>query len=240
MAAQDKRVYVLTAKGNAELTSAKTSLGEAELKLLVMIDGRATVEQIAKRMQGADVAAVAKMLQALARAGHIADPGGTAALDIKAFLKEVDSSVSSLQANGFFVRIARRASERPKPGQKITVMVVEDDPQLAKLLRTYLQMEEFAVRVAATREEITKALGEAPRPDLVLLDVLLPDADGFEILEKVRAHPQVKNVPIIMATAKASREGVLNGLRRGADGYVTKPYDMQILMTAIKTVLDLK
>ena len=137
MAAQDKRVYVLTAKGNAELTSAKTSLGEAELKLLVMIDGRATVEQIAKRMQGADVAAVAKMLQALARAGHIADPDGTAALDIKAFLKEVDSSVSSLQANGFFVRIARRASERRHPCQcaagdpSTEVMAAEGDGQLA-------------------------------------------------------------------------------------------------------------
>jgi two-component system, OmpR family, response regulator len=240
MAAEEKRVYMLTAKGNAELTAARTSLGAAELKLLVMIDGIATVEQIAKRTDSADVAAVAKALQAMAKIGHIADPDGTAAIDVKNFFKEVDTSVSSLQSNGFFVRIARRAPEGAKAGQKITVLVVEDDPQLAKLLRTYLKMEDFTVRLAANREEVTRALNEATRPDLVLLDVVLPDADGFEILEKMRAHDGLKNVPIIMATAKATREAVLQGLRRGANGYVTKPYDVQILMSAIRTVLGLK
>ena len=240
MAAEEKRVYMLTPKGHAELTGAKTLLSAADLKLMVVVDGIATVEKIAKRTQNPDVAAVAKMLQALAKSGHVADTDGTAAINVKEFFKEVDTSLSSLQAKGFFVRIARRAAPPGKRAAgKITVLVVEDDAQLAKILRTYLQMEEFAVRVAATREEINKALGEAPRPDLVLLDVVLPDADGFEILEKMRAHEAVKSVPIIMATAKATREAVLNGLRHGADGYVTKPYDVEVLMTAIRTVLGL-
>jgi two-component system, OmpR family, response regulator len=240
MAAEEKRVYMLTPKGSTELTGGKSSLSAAELKLMVMVDGNATVEQIARRTQNSDVAAVAKMLQALAQSGHVADPDGTAAIDARNFFKLVDTSLSSLQAKGFFVRIARRAAPPGKRAAgKITVLVVEDDPQLAGILRTYLQMEEFAVRVAATRDEINKALGEPPKPDLVLLDVVLPDADGFEILEKMRAHDAVKNVPIIMATAKATREAVLNGLRRGADGYVTKPYDVEVLMTAIRTVLGL-
>jgi len=75
---------------------------------------------------------------------------------------------------------------------------------------------------------------------VVLLDVQLPDADGFQILEKMRAHPFVKDVPIIMATAKATRESVLQGLRLGCDGYVTKPYDVAVLMSTMKTVLGLK
>ncbi len=107
------------------------------------------------------------------------------------------------------------------------------------MLRTYLKMEDFEVRVAATREEINKSLREPPRPDLVLLDVVLPDLDGFDVLAKLRSHEAMKSVPVIMATAKATREAVLEGLRRGADGYVTKPYDMPILMSAMKTVLGL-
>lgn len=241
MAAEEKRVYMLTPKGSAELTDARTSLTVEELKLLVMIDGSASVEQIARRAQsqlGLDD--VVKALQALARGGYIADPDGTAAINVKAFFREVDTSVASLQAHGFFVRIARQAPQNKSAGKhKLTALVVEDDPQLAKMLRMYLQMEEFAVRVAATREDINKALREPPRPDIILLDVVLPDADGFEILQKMRGHDFLKSVPIIMATAKATREAVLRGLQRGADGYVTKPYDVPVLLHAMKTVLGL-
>jgi CheY-like chemotaxis protein len=242
MAAEDQRVYMLTPKGNAELTGAKTSLPAEELKLLVMVDGIATVREIAQRAQTKlDADAVVNALQALARGGYIADPDGTGAIDVKDFFKEVDTSVGLLRAHGFFVRIARRPEAKKKdPGpRKLSALVVEDDPQLAKILRTYLQMEEFAVRVAATREEITKALREPPRPDVILLDVVLPDADGFDVLQRIRAHDPMKDVPIIMATAKATRESVLLGLQRGADGYVTKPYDVPVLLHAIKTVLGI-
>ncbi|MGH8724425.1 MAG: response regulator transcription factor [Burkholderiales bacterium] len=246
MAAEEKRVYMLTSKGNAELTGAKTSLSAADLKLLVMVDGEATVEQIAKLTQSQLPAEkVAMMLRDLAKAGFIADPDGTAAINVGDFFKEADFGLSSLQQKGFFVRIARRPEpKKPEPGakpaeKKPTVLVVEDDPQLAKMLRTYLTMEDFAVRVAATRDEINKALREQPRPDVVLLDVVLPDLDGFDVLAKMRQHEAMKNVPIIMATAKATREAVLEGLRRGADGYVTKPYDVPVLLNAVKTVLGI-
>ena len=240
MAAEEKRVYMLTQKGHAELTGAKSTLGTAELKLLVMVDGAATVERIAQRVDGApDVAAVGKVLHELARAGYVADPDGSAAIDVKEFFKQIDSTVASLQANGYFVRIARRAPP-PAPKGKVTVLVVEDDEHLAKLLRMYLQMEDFAVRVAATREQIIAAVREQPKPDIVLLDVVLPDSDGFAVLEKMCAHDYMKAVPVIMATAKASREAVLTGLRCGADGYITKPYDVPVLVTAIKSVLGLK
>lgn len=251
MAAEEKRVYMLTSKGNAELTGASTSLTPEELKLLVMIDGSAGVAEIARRAKTAlPMEDVVKTLKALAGRGYIADPDGTAAIDVKDFFKEVDTSLGLLQAHGFFVRIARRAvpkkkdpaekkPARPAQPRKLTVLMVEDDPQLAKIVRTYLQMEELQVRVAATREEINQALREPPKPDLILLDVVLPDADGFEILQKMRGHDFLKDVPIIMATAKATREAVLQGLQRGADGYVTKPYDVPVLLHAMKTVLGI-
>jgi CheY-like chemotaxis protein len=250
MAAEEKKVYMLTPKGNAELTGANSSLGADDLRLLVMVDGIATVEQLARRIPGrADAAALGRQLAALARSGHIADPDASVAIDVKAFFgADIDSTLATLQAKGFVVRIARRpAPSKPQPGAKPpaapgkkTVLVVEDDEHLAKMLRLYLQMEDFAVRVAATRDNITKALREPPRPDVVLLDVMLPDVDGFQVLEKMRAHPALKDVPIILATGKATRESVLQGLQLGADGYVTKPYDVPVLMSAIKTVLGVK
>jgi two-component system, OmpR family, response regulator len=243
MAAEAKRVYMLTAKGNAELTGANSSLMVDDLKLLILVDGIANVEQIAQRMGGqATVAGLAQQLAALARSGHLADPDASVAIDVKDFFKNIDSTVERLQQKGFVVRIAKRLPAKSKLAERKqkTVLLVEDDPQLAKIVQMYLQMEDFAVRIAATREDINKALREPPRPDVVLLDVQLPDADGFQILEKMRAHPFVKDVPIIMATAKATRESVLQGLRLGCDGYVTKPYDVAVLMSTMKTVLGLK
>jgi CheY-like chemotaxis protein len=239
----ERRVYVVTAKGNAELTGANTSLSPEDLKLLVLVDGYASIADIAKQTDNSlPVATVAQTLDRLARAGFIADPDATASINVGDFFKESETGFASLQASGFYVRIARRNPDRPAlaPGHKVTVLAVEDDPSLTKLLRTYLRMEGFNVRLAAMREEIMKGLVEQPKPDVVLLDVMLPDTDGFEVLAKMRSTEQVKDVPVIMTTAKATREAVLKGLRTGADGYVTKPFDMDIVLKAIRTVLGLK
>ncbi len=133
MAAEEKRVYMLTSKGNAELTGASTSLSAAELKLLVMVDGEASVEKIAGLTKNQIPAeTVATMLRELAKQGYLADPDGTAAISVGDFFKEADFGLSSLQQKGFFVRIARRPEPRPKaePGakpvekKKTTVLVV--------------------------------------------------------------------------------------------------------------------
>ena len=238
-AKQKKRLYVVTPKGAAELTGATSALPAAELKLLVQIDGLATAGEIAARTRDHDPAKVGEMLDRLARGGFIADPDATASINVGDFFQEAQAGVDLLKSNGFYVRIARRGTERhmPAKGQKPTVLAIEDDPQLAKLLRLYLKMEEFTVRIAATRAEIDRALAQPPLPDLVILDVMLPDSDGFDLLSEMRENAATKNVPVVMATAKASREAVLEGLRRGADGYVTKPYDMEVLLKTVRTVL---
>lgn len=239
MAVDDERVYVVTSKGNAELNRGSTTLTAAELKVLVLVDGIATVSEIAAKSD--DAAAVGAVLQKLARSGYVADPDGTASISVGDFFKASDLGLASLQANGYFVRIARRGPDHPKlaDGQKLTVLAIEDDAQLAKLLRLYLKMESFAVRTAATRAEIDKALREVPRPDVVLLDVMLPDSDGFDVLETIRRDAQLKDLPVIMTTAKASREAVLKGLRGGANGYVTKPFDVAVVVRAVRSVLGL-
>jgi DNA-binding response OmpR family regulator len=94
--------------------------------------------------------------------------------------------------------------------------------------------------MAANREGITAALRLAPKPDVVLLDVTLPDIDGFEVLLRMKQHPVMKTIPVIMMTAKATREAVLKGLACGADGYITKPFDVDVISNAVKSVLGLR
>jgi DNA-binding response OmpR family regulator len=155
--------------------------------------------------------------------------------------REAGAGVTSLQQQGYYVRIARRPAARPQlpDDRKPLAIVVEDEPHLAKFLKHFLGLEGFEVRIAGTREEIVSALRQPPRPDLVLLDVMLPDADGFDVLMKIREHEALRHVPIIMLTAKTTREAVIKGLAGGADGYITKPFQTDVLVKAIKTMFGM-
>lgn len=253
---KDSDVLVSTARGTAYLQGTGTALTANELALLVLVDGRATVAQIVSSASGRSAEAVKQDLGKLVTAGLIAragsgapdmiDPGDffsiTAPLDLRgarAAGPEVAKGVESLQQKGYYVRIARRPEEeRKRPeGRKPLALIVDDDAHLTKLLQTCFKLEGFATRVAANREQIVAAFREPAAPDLVLLDVVLPDVDGFDILWRMRQHPALKAVPVIMLTGKATREAVLKGLHGGADGYITKPFDVEVLMSAVKTVL---
>lgn len=239
-----KAVYALTAKGRAEL-DAGTTLSPAELKLLILVDGKLTAAQLFRQCEPLSPAEVAGMLGKLAKSGHIGFAGdvATRAFDVidVALADESEAGLATLKQLGFFVRIARRAAKPRKlaAGERLTVLVVEDDPQLAKLLDMYLRMDHMQTRLAASRAAIVAAMNEKPAPDLVLLDLTLPDVDGLDVLSRMREHPAVKDIPVIVCTARATREAVLEGLRRGADGYVTKPFNVDVLHRAIQTVLGL-
>jgi two-component system OmpR family response regulator len=241
-------IYTLTAKGSGELNSARTSLSSSELSILVLLDGKATVAQVRASAGAMSAEAVDQALQNLAKSGFIASVLDITSdhIDAGNFFRpsasEADAGVASLKQAGYFVKFTRKAaSERTlAKDEKITVLVVEDDEQLAKLLRMYLKMEGYEVRVAANRAEINAALRQEPRPNVILLDVVLPDIDGFDVLARIKGHPSVRDIPVIMTTGKATREAVLAGLSRGADGYVTKPFNVDNVLTAVKSVLGLK
>ena len=95
------------------------------------------------------------------------------------------------------------------------------------------------MRAALKRDDIVISLRQVPPPDLILLDVQLPDANGFDILAKMRQHPSLKSMPVVMLTAESTRESVLRGLQGGADGYITKPFEPDMLISAVKAVLGL-
>ena len=259
IAVAESDVFALTDKGNAELNASGTSLSAAELELLVLLDGKTSVAQLGKAapdISAADILEAVKKFIASRLVTSATEPSsdglesGFLTIDVPAGFfsaatptehSEADHGASSLKQNGYYVRIARRpaAQREVEEGRKFTVLVVDDDPDVCKLLKTYLTLEGFVPRIAADRPQIVQALRQAPMPDLALLDVALPDTNGFDILVRMREHPALKAIPVIMLTAEATREAVLKGLRAGADGYVTKPFDPEALTMAVKSVLGL-
>ena len=114
-----------------------------------------------------------------------------------------------------------------------SVLIVEDDRNIAELLQMYLEKEGYAVTVAADGGQgLTKF--RSIKPDLVLLDVMMPVMDGWSVCRAIRAESQT---PIIMLTAKSETEDKITGLRSGADDYITKPFEMREVLARIEAVL---
>jgi two-component system OmpR family response regulator len=122
--------------------------------------------------------------------------------------------------------------------RSLRILVVEDEPSIRRGLCDVLTFRGYKVESADNGRRGLEQLTSTSF-DLVLLDVMLPDADGFDILYKMRQHPALSAVPVIMMTGKATREAVIKGLAGGADGYVTKPFEADALLEAVRTVLGL-
>jgi two-component system phosphate regulon response regulator PhoB len=116
------------------------------------------------------------------------------------------------------------------------ILVIEDESALVVLLRYNLEAEGYDVSVATTGEEAVLLLGEE-RPDLVILDWMLPGISGIEICRRVRARAETRDIPIIMLTARGEEGDRLRGLATGADDYVVKPFSVAELMARVKAIL---
>ncbi|HZM79224.1 MAG TPA: response regulator transcription factor [Candidatus Limnocylindrales bacterium] len=114
------------------------------------------------------------------------------------------------------------------------VLVVDDEPNICALLSATLRLVEFEVQVAHSGREALAA-AEQYHPDLVVLDVMLPDLDGFEVARKLREKGQ--NTPVLFLTARHSVEDRISGLTVGADDYVTKPFSLEEVVLRIRAIL---
>ena len=117
-----------------------------------------------------------------------------------------------------------------------TILVVDDDPDIARFVEVNLRSAGYDVAVAGDGEEALEKAGEL-RPDLVLLDVMMPRIDGFEVAQRLRKNPQTANTSIIMLTAKALSADKVTGLQSGADDYIIKPFDPIELLARVKGTL---
>lgn len=115
-------------------------------------------------------------------------------------------------------------------------MIIEDEEALALMLRYNLEKEGYQVTVESRG---SKALAEIEKkhPSVILLDWMLPEMSGVEICKLIRAKPDIKNIPVIMLTAKGEEEDKVKGLNAGADDYVTKPFSVPELLARVKTQL---
>ena len=116
------------------------------------------------------------------------------------------------------------------------ILVIDDEEDLLKLVRYNLEKYRYIVYSATSGEETFEKLN-AITPDLILLDLMLPDIDGLEICRIVKNNSKTSSIPIIMLTAKGEEADIVTGLEMGADDYITKPFSPRVLIARIKAVL---
>ena len=116
------------------------------------------------------------------------------------------------------------------------IHVVEDEEDILELIKYNLSREGYQVTTSTSGEDAIKAVESKP-PDLILLDLMLPGADGFEVCRRIHNNPASQNIPIVMLTAKGEEADIVTGLELGADDYITKPFSPKVLIARIRAVL---
>ena len=117
-----------------------------------------------------------------------------------------------------------------------SILVVEDELDLAELLRYNLNVSGHRAEVVHNGRAALDSVA-AKKPDLVVLDVMLPEIDGIEVAKRLKGNPETSGIPIIMLTAKSADEDQIRGLDAGADDYVTKPFSIKVLLARVDAVL---
>jgi len=119
---------------------------------------------------------------------------------------------------------------------KKTIMVVDDNPDIVTIVKTILEGKGYAVQCAYSGPEVFTRL-EEQKPDLIILDIMLPQMDGLEVLTRLKGTPDTSSIPVILLTAKVQYEDVLGGYKLGADYYITKPFTSAQLINGINLLL---
>jgi two-component system, OmpR family, response regulator len=252
-------IFTPTDKGKAELNAGSTKLSTIALQLMVMFDGKSPMSVITKRLTGVRPGEIGDTVTALLRDKliDVIKAGKTGEADLASFFEvpigampdsvsakfrdEAEKGLLSLDRSGYYVGVAQHAAAKKAPnnGSKYSVLLIEDNVQFITVVKMLLKLEGYEPRVASTRDEIVAALRTSPLPDVILLDVNLPGTDGFDILARVRLHPTLRAMPVIILSAQASRKDVLRGLSGGANGYITKPFEHDAFVKSLRAVLGL-
>jgi DNA-binding response OmpR family regulator len=117
------------------------------------------------------------------------------------------------------------------------ILIIEDDNIIIKIIEHFLENEDYSVSVAQDGEVGLKKIIE-DKPDLILLDIMVPSMSGLQLLEKLKEDTQLSQIPIIIISSLSQDEDILKGLEKGAMDYVPKPFSPQILIAKVKKYLD--
>lgn len=245
-----ERTYRLTRAGREAWESEDTAVPADYRRLLWLMDfhGHAGVVQGLLRHYPRDV--LDEWLGEMAELGLIEQvpeeelgeitprPDTTLALG-KLELREAQRAGEALSRTGAYLAADRlqKRSVPQKPPADTVILIVEDDPDQLALADLRVSMAGYKVRVAGSVHAFLQGMLDEGPPDLLLLDVELPDGDGFEVLARLRKHQSLHALPIVLLTAKTEAADIGKGLLLGADGYVTKPYTKSLLAEVIRKVL---
>ena len=137
-----------------------------------------------------------------------------------------------------YINLSRRRPARVVDVAKTTILIVEDNTTTQYLLHMLLSRAGYLTRRAGSAAEFIAAMQKAPLPDLVILDIQLKDnVSGFKILAKIRAHPKIKNLPVIILSGETAPENLMQGVSLGVDAYLSKAAKSSALMDAVKAAL---
>lgn len=255
-----ERVYTRTQAGAEAAAGDDTAIPSDYRRLLGMIETGTHFEVIRACLRQYPDRLLEEWLAELEELGMIESAPSEAALDLDftSYFKQTAAAEAPMLAQdareldrtaklasetltrkGLFLaeqRLRNRAPATKTPAQT-TVLIVEDDPDQLALADLRLSMAGYRVRVARSAAELVTEIRTQVPPDIVLLDVMLPDGNGFDILAKLRHHPKLAPLPVVMLTAQVEPADVRKGLALGADAYLTKPYSKTILVEAIQKVL---
>lgn len=123
------------------------------------------------------------------------------------------------------------------PGSAAAALVVEDDEQIAAILRFILEREGYDVRLAADGRSAEAIIDSLAPPAIVTLDVMLPHADGYELLKRIRGTPGWEAVPVILLTARSQENDIVRGLEAGANDYMVKPFKPDELRARVRRLV---
>jgi CheY-like chemotaxis protein len=253
------RIYSRSSTGSEVLASVDTAVPTDYRRLLALIEGETHSDVIRGSLRQYPDSLLVDWLAELEEIGYVSSrPADTTQdLDFTALLSaspkvrrvvpedrpRIESQArgarGALYHQGVFLspdRLKNRAPLRKRPGE-IVVLIVEDDPDQAALADLRVSMAGYQVRLARNSNELVNEIRTRAPPDAVLLDIMLPDGNGFDILASFRRHPKLALLPVMLLTVLAAPEDVRRGLALGADGYITKPYSKKILTETIRTVL---
>jgi two-component system, OmpR family, response regulator len=263
-------VYQVSSNGWQRLQASSTLLPSGTLGFLMLLDGEMSLAQIAKQLKNLPEPALRVLAMKLEQKGYIHSvtineskkPTAFDAIELlsgpplesgtacapgdqdpaRNFELEAEDFADMLTQQGYAVRVTRQTgrTEQPAPGKACSALFVDDTPGLAGIVGKFLELEGFHPRHAANRDQIVAELRRTPPPDVILLDVGLPDVDGYTVLRRVRQHAALKHIPVIMVTGKTTHTDIVRALSGGANGYITKPFEFDALMNAIKAVLGLE
>jgi CheY-like chemotaxis protein len=117
-----------------------------------------------------------------------------------------------------------------------SIMVVDDNPDIITIVKTILEGKGYQVLSASSGQELLNLLTDR-KPDLIILDIMMPEMDGLEVLGRLKAVTETASIPVILLTAKVQYEDVLGGYKLGADYYITKPFTSTQLVNGINLLL---